>query len=49
MEIFRYSWEKADFAGYKLIIVPSFVHLETDTFKKMVSSGAKILAGSRTE
>ena len=40
--------KKADFAGYKLIIVPSFVHLETDTFKKMVSSGAKILAGPRT-
>ena len=40
--------KKADFTGYKLIIVPSFVHLETDTFKKMVSSGAKILAGPRT-
>ena len=40
--------KKADFAGYKLIIVPSFVNLETDTFKKMVSSGAKILAGPRT-
>ncbi len=40
--------KNADFAGYKLIIVPSFVHLETDTFKKMVSSGAKILAGPRT-
>ncbi len=40
--------KKADFAGYKLIIVPSFVHLETDIFKKMVSSGAKILAGPRT-
>ena len=40
--------KKADFNGYKLIIVPSFVNLETDTFKKMVSSGAKILAGPRT-
>ncbi len=40
--------KNADFGGYKLIIVPSFVHLETDTFKKMVSSGAKILAGPRT-
>ncbi len=40
--------KKADFAGYKLIIVPSFVHLEADIFKKMVSSGAKILAGPRT-
>ena len=40
--------KNADFAGYKLIIVPSFAHLETDTFKKMVSSGAKILAGPRT-
>ena len=40
--------KKADVTGYKLIIVPSFVPLETDTFKKMVSSGAKILAGPRT-
>ena len=37
-----------DFRGYKLIIIPSFVHLDDEIFQKIVSSGAKILAGPRT-
>ena len=37
-----------DFRGYKLIIIPSFVHLDDKVFQKIVSSGAKILAGPRT-
>ena len=37
-----------DFNGYKLIIIPSFAHLDANIFKKIAKSGAKILAGPRT-
>ena len=37
-----------DFTGYKLVIIPSFVHLDEETFQRITNSGAKILAGPRT-
>jgi len=37
-----------DFTGYKLIIIPSFVHLDEEIFSRITLSGAKILAGPRT-
>ena len=37
-----------DFTGYKLIVIPSFVHLDEETFSRITLSGAKILAGPRT-
>ena len=40
--------KEADFQGYKLVIIPSFVHLSSEIFNKIALSGAKILAGPRT-
>ena len=40
--------KNTDFTGYKLIIIPSFVHLDEEIFSRITLSGAKILAGPRT-
>ena len=40
--------KNTDFTGYKLIIIPSFVHLDEEIFSRITISGAKILAGPRT-
>ena len=38
----------SSFEGYKLILIPSFVHLTEDLLIKINKSGAKVLAGPRT-
>ena len=40
--------KNTDFTEYKLIIIPSFVHLDEEIFSRITLSGAKILAGPRT-
>lgn len=40
--------KNTDFTGYKLIIIPSFVHLDEEIFNRITLSGARILAGPRT-
>ena len=40
--------KNTDFTGYKLIIIPSLVHLDEEIFSRITLSGAKILAGPRT-
>ena len=40
--------KNTDFSGYKLIIIPSFVHLDEEIFNRITLSGARILAGPRT-
>ena len=40
--------KNADFTGYKLVIVPSFVHFQEEDLQRVIKSGAQILAGPRT-